>query len=114
RFLVSGFPDPAATKAKIGECLAPHLLTEYGKRFEAGEAVRFGPLSISAYGVHHDGNVALWENLTAIRAVAVPNQVQRALRFWSEEQVFCSVSVGQIPNLSVLTHFLHLKRPDLW
>jgi hypothetical protein len=114
RFLFSGFPDAAATKAKIGECIAPYLLTEYGKRFEAGEAVRFGPLSVSVYGVHHDGNVALWENLTAIKAVAVPNQVQRALKFWSEGQPVFSVSVGQIPNLSVLSHFLHQQRPDLW
>jgi hypothetical protein len=99
---------------KVGETLAPHLLTGYGRRFEAGEPLRFGPLAVSVHGVHHDGGLARWEELTAIKAAVIPNHTQRVLQFWTGEDLFCYVSVGKIPNLTVLSYFLEQQRPDLW
>jgi Family of unknown function (DUF6585) len=114
RFSLSRLRDPSAIKARVEEMVMRHLLPVLTERFEAGEEVPFGPLSLSIFGVHHDGRVVPWESLSSVQ-VAVLRGGARLFHFRKGGLIpFCSVWADNIPNFRVFYHLFQQKRPNVW
>ncbi len=112
-FLVQG--DPIRLDDRIGNLLElvtrlkanlyPRLLPGLRSRFQQGQQLAFGPLSIQSHAIYIRGQQIPWDNVSFI-TVNSGHLLVETLEQGSEQPKKIRISIQQIPNLELLLQVL--------